>query len=425
MNFEDIEKNKERKCIKCGQCMTVCPVYNVTKLESDVSRGKLSIVELLNQKQSKSKIAFNSLSRCLLCGSCSKVCANKVPTDFLIRNAKSDAKKKFKSKLLKIPVKTFTGTNLNSKIIRKGGALLENLIAKKIPEYSGLYLRFPISSFINRQFIPKIQSKSFLSNSALNKKTDNNKQKIGYFIGCGSNYIFTEIPKSLINFFSNINIDIITPKEQVCCGLPAWCMGDTKASIKLAKKNILAFEKLDISTIITSCASCKAHLKNLPLLFDKNSNWYKRAINISNMVWDSIVYIDKNIDSKVMSFKEPDKLLNIVYHEPCHLKEKQSKNYEVDNLFKSFKNINFIHLEDKCCGHGGTFNVNHYDLSKKILEIRMKDILSIKPDYIVTACTGCQLQLLEGIFYYKLKTKVTHPLNLIQWVQHKKVALFS
>ena len=37
-------------CMKCGLCQAVCPVFGVTKLESDVARGKLALLDGLAQR---------------------------------------------------------------------------------------------------------------------------------------------------------------------------------------------------------------------------------------------------------------------------------------------------------------------------------------------------------------------------------------
>ena len=39
-----IQKELE-KCMHCGFCMAVCPVYNSDKIEAGVARGKIAVAE--------------------------------------------------------------------------------------------------------------------------------------------------------------------------------------------------------------------------------------------------------------------------------------------------------------------------------------------------------------------------------------------
>ena len=52
----------------------------------------------------------------------------------------------------------------------------------------------------------------------------------------------------------------------------------------------------------------------------------------------------------------------------------------------------------------------------KILDRRMEDFEKVKPDIIVTGCTGCLLQLAEGISRRGLagRIEVCHPLVLVE-----------
>lgn len=54
------------KCILCGLCRTVCPVYKTTLKETDSPRAKA----LFNNKKLKDAIFF----KCTLCGNCTKKC---------------------------------------------------------------------------------------------------------------------------------------------------------------------------------------------------------------------------------------------------------------------------------------------------------------------------------------------------------------
>ncbi len=85
------EVQKEaRRCVKCGNCLSQCPVYLETLEEPLAARGKMALVEALQEDDPEYTKRFSKiLSQCLLCGTCTENCPNGVNGDEIIREARS------------------------------------------------------------------------------------------------------------------------------------------------------------------------------------------------------------------------------------------------------------------------------------------------------------------------------------------------
>jgi glycolate oxidase iron-sulfur subunit len=68
---------------------------------------------------------------------------------------------------------------------------------------------------------------------------------------------------------------------------------------------------------------------------------------------------------------------------------------------------------NRCCGQGGSFNVANYDLSLKILDKKIQAIQETGADVVTTACSGCLLQLLDGIHQAGLKIEAQHLVEMV------------
>ncbi|MDP7353608.1 MAG: (Fe-S)-binding protein [Desulfobacterales bacterium] len=67
------------RCVRCGMCQAVCPLFEQTGRESDAARGKLALLDGLMQEMIKNpKGVPDRLYRCLLCGSCAANCPSGV-----------------------------------------------------------------------------------------------------------------------------------------------------------------------------------------------------------------------------------------------------------------------------------------------------------------------------------------------------------
>lgn len=68
----------------------------------------------------------------------------------------------------------------------------------------------------------------------------------------------------------------------------------------------------------------------------------------------------------------------------------------------------------RCCGGAGSFSLMYYDISLGILEKKMADVRATGADSILTGCSGCKMQLEDGVARFLPGTKVLHPVELIE-----------
>ena len=66
-------------CMRCGMCQAVCPLFRETGRETDVTRGKLALLEgLAAEILHDAQGIDTTLNRCLLCGTCQANCPSGV-----------------------------------------------------------------------------------------------------------------------------------------------------------------------------------------------------------------------------------------------------------------------------------------------------------------------------------------------------------
>ena len=407
-----------RQCVKCGTCMAQCPVYVETLEEPLVARGKLGLIEAVGEGESDfNKRLGQVLSQCLLCGTCSENCPNGIRADELIREARSLL---VKEKGLSLPKKAIFSHFLNSDHLMpwllKGGASLQNLFLKKIPEESGLRLRFPLPGLDQRRFIPPLADDFFLDGHSGWARAGKETRRVGLFVGCVSNYLFPRISKSALDLFLRLGVSVFIPEKQRCCGLPAYGSGEEETPRSLARKNIEAFREDGLEKIIAPCGSCASMLKlNYPLLFDPSDPLRDEAINFSSRVIDASQFLAGLPASPSGENGQRQKALRVTYHDPCHLRRKMGIFKEPRALLKALPGVEYVEMSEanRCCGQGGSFNLANYDLSLKILGRKVQAVEESGADIVTTACSGCLLQLMDGIHQQGLKKEVRHLVEMI------------
>jgi glycolate oxidase iron-sulfur subunit len=406
--------------------MSVCPVYLTTFREDDVARGKLALLECVEAGTlPESRRLEQILSRCLLCGACAEVCANRVQTNRLIQVGRQhlfEVRKRGQTQSALL--KAVREGGLSATVVLKGGALVQALACRKIPETSGLHLRFPLSFFTQRNTIPPIAWTPFLHGFRAEPGDAVEGLRVGFFVGCGANYLFPDIAWALVHILKRLGATLVVPEGQVCCGLPAYVAGDTETARKLARKNIEVFEALELDAIVTVCASCGSHLEALPSLFGHDLASRDAAASIAEKHMDAMAFLVEHLGFETcVETLRPAKggsPLRVAYHDPCHLRIGQGVTEAPRRLLKALPGVELLETlhPGQCCGHGGDFNLAHFVLSMQILDRRMADFDQVHPDTIVTGCTGCLLQLAEGVSRSGLagEIEVCHPLVLAERV---------
>lgn len=148
------------KCMKCGNCMAVCPIYKETKLESGVARGKIQLAaSLLKGELENSKSLQDKFGYCLTCKACNSICPCGVKPDEIILATRAALAEDVGLPFLKQSIFKFVGSPKLFDLGMKTGAKFSGLALKRQAD-KAYSLRFPIGLDMKRVF-PPLASKTF------------------------------------------------------------------------------------------------------------------------------------------------------------------------------------------------------------------------------------------------------------------------
>ncbi|MDD3149265.1 MAG: (Fe-S)-binding protein [Candidatus Gastranaerophilales bacterium] len=378
------------KCTKCGLCQSVCPVYEVTGLETTVSRGFFSILSgIIKGDLSFNKKTSKYLDMCLMCNACKDFCPSGINTEEIILSAKKvDFNKNGISFLKKFLIYCFC-----KKWILRTVSFFINFYKKLKINYISDFLPFKNIKIFNRFIRENVKYKK----PAILK--GNSRLKIVYFPGCVNNYINPSAKNAVKIVLEANGIDITIPDFE-CCGILARNYGDINTFRDLAKKNIKKVSA-DIDYLITDCASCgyawMEYLKYFDIPF--------KIIDINEFLIKENLEIPDNSGFKA----------KVTYHDPCHLKRGMGVSKEPREILQKIPNVIFEEMEDadKCCGAAGTFCVTNSKISQKISDNKAKNIIKTDCDYVCTSCSGCTIGLYQGLIAEKSDIQVLQTIELV------------
>jgi glycolate dehydrogenase iron-sulfur subunit len=360
------------KCVRCGSCKAFCPTYDEDVTEAMGARGRLVLLWGLSEGLLKpSQVLMDRIFSCLACGACAESCPAGVDIQEVIYQGRrilseSDKQRKYARFLIKFFAKT---PRLSFRILRTVRYLFPSLIERKV--YPSLP-EIPESPLKDKRQVYTVPKK---------------KGRVALFTGCAVNFLYPHLGESLIHVLQRLNYEVILPAGEVCCGVPFRNLGLEEEAVKLARKNIAVFSKLNVEAIVGLCPTCIYALKKeYPKLIGEGLD---KAMDISSFLIDKL---DTLHFSPITA-----RASKAVYHDPCHLNYGLGVKKEPREIIKKV-GIDLIETEEqKCCGFEGVFSFSCQELSASLLEKRVRDISKTRAEIIITSCPGCMMQLGRGL----------------------------
>ncbi|WP_310600799.1 (Fe-S)-binding protein [Desulfobulbus sp.] len=409
------------KCMKCGNCMAVCPVYGAERVESAVTRSKIAVAEavLAGELALDDPQVYEMLFNCLVCKSCMTNCPTKVNFDrimlalraALVRKNGVPWLKKAIFSTLKHPALFDTGMRL--------GAALQGLAFRNEDSCRAILPRTPLARVGERIGFDGERRLPALNDTPLRDRTDEvvrvegAAMKVAFFTGDSLNYFYPETGLDLIEVLVANRIEVHVPKAQNCCGVPVLVHGDVETARTLARRNIDTFEATGCAYLITGCGSCGgAWQHDYPELLAADPVYGPKARHWAGRTYDISTFL-----TRVIALRPPQGRIErtVTYHDSCHLKKSMKVAAEPREILRLIPGLVFKEMAapDACCGSGGSYVLTHYETAGIIGRKKAEDIERTRADAVATGCPACMMQLLDNVNRTDGHQQVTHFVSLL------------
>jgi glycolate oxidase iron-sulfur subunit len=414
-------------CTRCGMCQAVCPLFMETGREMDVARGKIALLDGLIKDFFEDPAGVNDrLNRCLLCGSCAAHCPSGVNVSEIFLKART-------------ALAQFMGLSLPKKMIFRGilahpstfdmlmewGAQFQKFFTKPVNSVVGTSCsRFGTTLLRSRHFKTLSQKPFHRIIPELNTFPVKSGLRIGLFTGCLLDKFFPGIAHATLNVLKYHDIGVFMPGSQGCCAIPAISSGDMKTFRQLVEYNLTIFEKTSFDYLVTACATCTWTIKKVWPAFiretepsgQEKKHLAARVENLAEKTMDISQFLVTKAGIKTFSNTSAKTKSIITYHDPCHLKKSLGVYNEPRELIRANPDYQLVEMaeSDWCCGLGGSFNLDYYDISSAIGAGKIKHIRETECSMIVTSCPACMLQLTDVLSKAGCRMTIRHSIEIYE-----------
>ncbi|GER85887.1 hypothetical protein KDW_00490 [Dictyobacter vulcani] len=237
------------------------------------------------------------------------------------------------------------------------------------------------------------------------------RYRVGVISGCIMDQVFHDINEATIRVLAANGCEVITPRQQSCCGALHVHGGEAEKGRALARHNIDTFERYNCDAIIINSAGCGSTLKEYDHLLRDDPDYIQKAQEFSAKVKDISEFL-----TSIQSIKQMGEIHHTVaYHDACHLLHGQKIKQPPRQLLKTIPGLKLVDLKesDWCCGSAGIYNLTNQDMGRELLERKMNNVEATGAQIIATGNPGCMMQIAMGMRQRGLQMEVMHPVQLL------------
>jgi len=200
----------------------------------------------------------------------------------------------------------------------------------------------------------------------------------------------SSVGKATVEVLERLGCEIDFPKNQVCCGQPAYNSGYVKESKEAMKRMIEAFEGSEY--IVSPSGSCAYMFHEYPAIFKGDPIWEPRAKALAEKTYELTQFI---VDVLQVEDARAKLYGNATYHTSCHMTRLLGVKEAPLKLLSHVKGLQYTELPNKhnCCGFGGTFSVKMAQISEQMVDEKVQHIEETKTEYLIGADGGCLMNI--------------------------------
>lgn len=391
-------------CIHCGMCVTSCPTWKITGVESSSPRGRIHLMRAVAEGRLEPDADYvEEMEFCLLCRHCESVCPSGVKFGAMMEIARDGISRKvgrpFRERVLRwIGFRVL----LPHPFLLRVGATLGRLAQRLgLPRFGG----------------PAIPPAS--ERSALPSRTPARGERLGEVAvleGCVMPILYGRVNRATVDVLARCGFDVHCPKPRVCCGSLHAHNGDLEGARRLARRTIAAFETVP-GEIVVNSAGCSAHMKDYAHLLAEDSAWFERAEAFVARVHDFSEFLaeDRCRTRLTGAFRGSDVTL-VAYDDPCHLCHGQGIRSQPRQLLDAIPGLRRVEMQgsESCCGSAGIYSLLRPSTAAEILDPKIRAFVESGAKTLVTANPGCQMQWETGFARAGVDARVAHVAEILR-----------
>jgi L-lactate dehydrogenase complex protein LldE len=215
--------------------------------------------------------------------------------------------------------------------------------------------------------------------------------RVALFVTCLVDLFRPAVGFAAVRLLEDAGCVVEVPRNQTCCGQPAYNQGDRVDAVDLARRTIDALQGYDY--VVAPSGSCAGMLKqHYPQLFPEGSLQAEAARELAGRTYELVSFL-----TDVMGVIGVDAAFpaRVTYHDACAGLRELGIRQQPRRLLHSVRGLDLTELAgpDVCCGFGGTFCVKYPEISTRMVDDKVADIAASGAEVVLAGDLGCLMNI--------------------------------
>jgi L-lactate dehydrogenase complex protein LldE len=209
-----------------------------------------------------------------------------------------------------------------------------------------------------------------------------------------------------VKLLEGAGCSVEVPRQQTCCGQPAYNNGDQANTRAIALQVIEAFEDYDYT--VAPSGSCAGMInQHYPALLANDPQWAERAQKLADKTYELISFLTDIMGIEAVASRFEG---TVTYHDSCAGLRELSIHDQPRRLLNTVDGLHLRELPDAdvCCGFGGTFCVKYPDISNRMVETKIEQVIETGADTLLAGDLGCLMNMAGKLQRQGVRVRVRH-----------------
>lgn len=409
-------------CVHCGFCLSTCPSYRVIGKEMDSPRGRVYLMDAINEGEAAlNEATVQHFDSCLGCLACVSTCPSGVQYDKLIAATRPQIERNYERSLpdtlyRKLIFNLFPYPN-RLRVLLAPLMVYQKLGLQQLVRASGLLKRLSPRLAAMESNLPNLTLDAFYEPlpeviPAVGEK----RYRVGMILGCVQRLFFSKVNNATVRVLTANGCEVVVPKAQGCCAALPEHQGQREQAQAIARQMIDSFEGTNVDFIIINAAGCGHTLKEYGHILEDDPNYREKAKEFAAKVKDAQEFLAlAGLTAKLSPIT--DKILTIVYQDACHLLHGQKISVQPRQLLRQIPNVQLREPIDAalCCGSAGVYNMLQPEVAEELGQQKVTNLLNTGAELITSANPGCTLQISKHLQQQGKEVPIVHPIELLDY----------
>ncbi len=371
-------------CVHCGLCLDACPTFRVTGLETESPRGRIYLMT----QWKRGTMPFDEeqvrhIDLCLGCRTCEAVCPSGVPYGRIIEAGRADVEDARRP----TPKRSISRAALRQ-VVGHPGRLRAAGAATRLAQ------RLRLTSILRSgRMLPALRPQFQRPAGNVAPAIGERKHRVAFLVGCVMPILYPQSHDAAVRLLQLAGCEVWFPPGERCCGALFAHNGDLEGAERLRDANMRTYRAATFDALVVDSAGCGAHLKD----------FYPE---LKGRVKDLTEWLAE------VGLPEPKRevKMHVTYQDACHLAHAQRIKKQPRDLLRALPGVEWLEMRhpDICCGAAGLYSTLEPEMSNRVLQEKLDDLVATGADVVAVANPGCQMQLESGLRMRGSSMKVEH-----------------